>query len=164
MWRGCRVRGGFGHIIGVVEQEPNPNAPTARQGIPRVPDRRHYLARVGRKTPPNTDVNTVIMPWVDVMADVEAIRAGLATRKGNDFVVNDRTYVLKPEGRLFPRNGDGFYQLTRGAYRALALYNDPVPGVDVETMLDRERVSPEERELARRLRREGGLERGEATR
>ena len=75
------------------------------------------------------------MPRVDVMADVEAIRAGRAIRKGNRFVVNHRTYVLEPGGRLFPRDGDGFYQLGRGAYRALALYNDPVPGVDVEVML-----------------------------
>jgi len=147
-----------------VEQEPNPNAPTARQGIPRVPDRRHFLARVGRRTPPNTAVNTVIMPRVDVMGDVEAIRAGRAIRTGNQFVVNNRTYVLEPGGRLFPRDGDGFYQLSCGAYRALALYNDPVPGVDVESMLDRDQISVEERELARRLRREGGLEPREARR
>jgi hypothetical protein len=141
-----------------VEQETNPNAPTARQGIPRVPDRRHFLARVGRGTPPNTDVNTVIMPWVDVMADVEDIRAGRAIRTGNRFVVNHRTYILEPGRRLFPRDGDGFYQLGRGAYRALALYNDSVPGVDVEVMLDLEQIPIQERELARRLRREGGLE------
>ncbi len=92
------------------------------------------------------------------MADVEAIRAGAAVRDGNAFTVNGRSYVLKPGGRLFPRDGDGFFQLSRGAYRALALYNDPVAGADIEAMLDRERVSSGERELARRMRRAAGLE------
>jgi hypothetical protein len=146
------------HIMRHVEPETNPNAPTARQGVPRGPAPRHFLARVSRKTPPNTNVNTIIMPWVDVQEDVAAIRAGRAVREGNAFHVHGRTYVLEPGGRLFPRDGDGFHQLDRGAFRALALYNDPVPGVEVEWMLDRESISLAAREVARRLRREGDLE------
>jgi len=137
-----------------VEHDPNPNAPTERQGIPRVPDRRHYAERLSARSQRRTGENTVIMPWVDVFADVQAIRAGLAIRDGNAFTVNGRVYVLEPGGRLFPREGDGLHRLTRGGYRALALYNDPELGMDPERMLDLEEVAEEDREIARRLKRE----------
>lgn len=98
------------------------------------------------------------MPWVDVAAALDQIRAGRASRDGYTFAVNGRTYILEPNRRLYPTVGEGLHRLSRGEYRALALYNDPVPGIDVEAMLDRERIPFEERELARRLRRAGGLE------
>ena len=138
----------------IVEQRPNPNAPTERQGIPLTPDRRHYAHRLTARSRRHTGENTVIMPWVDVMTDVQAIRDGLAIRDGNSFFVNGRTYVLEPDRRLFPRDGEGFHRLTRGAYRALALYNDPELRMDPERMLNLEGVFEEERELARRLKRE----------
>ena len=137
-----------------VEQDPNPNAPTERQGTPRAPDRRHYAERLNARSVRHTNENTVIMPWVNVMADVQAIRDGLALRDGNTFTINDRTYVLEPNRRLFPRDGDGFHRLTRGAYRALTLYNDPELRMDPERMLDLEGVTEEDRELARRLKHE----------
>lgn len=88
------------------------------------------------------------------MMDVQAIRDGLAVRDGNAFTVNGRTYVLEPNRRLFPRDGEGFHRLSRGAYRALALYNDPELRIDPERMLDLEGVPEEDRELARHLKRE----------
>lgn len=94
------------------------------------------------------------MPWVDVLADVHAIRDGMARRDGNTFVVHDRIYTLEPNGRLYPREGDGFHRLSRGAYRALSLYNDSELQMDPERMLDLERVPEADREIARRLKRE----------
>jgi hypothetical protein len=135
-----------------VEQDSNPNAPTSRQGIPLAPDRRHYAERLTARSVRHTNENTVIMPWVDVMADVQVIRDGLAMRDGNTFVVHGRTYVLEPGRRLFPREGDGFYRLSRGAYRALALYNDRELRMDPEQMLDLESVPTADREIARRLK------------
>jgi hypothetical protein len=137
-----------------VEQDRNPNLPTERQGIPRVPERRHYAERLNARSVRHTDENTVIMPWVDVVADVQAIRDGLAVRDGNAFVVHGRTYVLEPNRRLFPREGDGLYRLSRGAYRALALYNDLELRIDPDRMLDLEGVPAVDRELARRIKRE----------
>lgn len=137
-----------------VEQDTNPNAPTERQGTSRAPDRRHFANRLTARCRRHTNENTVIMPWVDVGADVQAIRDGLAVRDGNAFTINGRTYVLEPNRRLFPRDGDGFHRLTRGAYRALALYNDPELRIDPERMLDLEGVPQEDREIARRLKRE----------
>ena len=85
-----------------VEQDPNPNAPTERQGIPRAPDRRHYAERLTARSVRHTNENTVIMPWVDVMADVQAIRDGLALRDGNTFIINDRIVRPGAESSLVP--------------------------------------------------------------
>ena len=137
-----------------VEHDTNPNAPTERQSISRAPDRRHYADRLTARSVRHTNDNTVIMPWVDVMADVQAIRDGLAVRDGNAFTIHGRTYVLEPNRRLFPRDGEGFHRLNRGAYRALSLYNDPGLRIDPDRMLDLEGVPQEDRDLARRLKRE----------
>jgi hypothetical protein len=137
-----------------VEGERNPNAPTRRQGVPRTPARRHYAALVTAKSVRRSDDNTVIMPWVDVQADVQAIAEGRAVRDGNAFTVNGRTYVLKERGRLFPRDGDGFYRLTRSTYRALSLYNDRSLDSDPDTMLDLERIPEADRVVARAIKRE----------
>jgi len=91
------------------------------------------------------------MPWVDVDADVTAIREGRAIRDGNSFTVNGRTYGIEPNGRLFPRTGDGFHQLNRGAYRALSLYNDPDRSAVAEHMLDLESVPEVDRAIARHV-------------
>jgi hypothetical protein len=140
--------------MGAVEQDRNPNAPTARQGILRLPARRHFAERLTAHSVRHTDENTVIMPWVDVPADVQACQDGLARRAGNTFVVNGRTYGWEPTRRLYPREGDGFHRLSRGAYRALSLYNDGDLQMDPERMLDLERVPEADREIARRLMRE----------
>ena len=56
-----------------VEQGRNPNLPTERQGVPRMPERRHFADRLNVRSVRHTDENTVIMPWVNVMADIQAI-------------------------------------------------------------------------------------------
>ena len=71
-----------------MEQERDPNAPTERQGVPLVPARRHSADRLTVRSMRHTNQNTVIMPWVDVIDDVKAIRDGLAQRDGNTFVVH----------------------------------------------------------------------------
>lgn len=135
----------------VVDDDANPNAPTRRQPLPRVPEGRHRAELMNRRSVRRGNVNTVIMPWADVQQDVEDIRQGRAIRDGNTFTVNSRVYVLEPKGRLSPRRGDGFHQLSRAAYRALALYNDPGLGENVERMLDLEEISGDDRTIARRL-------------
>jgi hypothetical protein len=91
------------------------------------------------------------MPWVNFGEDLAAILAGRATRDGNRFVVNGREYVLEGTGRLCPIAGEGFYQLGRGAYRALGWYNDlGLTGV-AEAQLDQQLVREHERETAREV-------------
>ena len=52
-------------------------------------------------------------------------KTGQATRKGNDFIVNGRTYRYHGDSsnRLIPVDGPGFHQLDRGTYQALGIYN-----------------------------------------
>lgn len=134
-----------------VDDDANPNAPTRRQPLPRVPEGRHRAELMNLRSVRRSDVNTVIMPWVDVRQDVEDVRQGRAIPDGNTFTVNGRVYVLEPKGRLSPRRGDRFHQLSRTAYRALALYNDSGRDEDVERMLDLEDISEADRAIARRL-------------
>ena len=69
------------------------------------------------------EVNTVIEPGVDVAGDVADINAGKATRVGENWVVNGRTYGVH-DGTLYPIEGPGFYKLTRGAFKALGVFNE----------------------------------------
>ena len=50
--------------------------------VARRPADRHYFNRINQKSLPK-DLNTVILPWVDVARDVAAINRGEATRQGD---------------------------------------------------------------------------------
>jgi hypothetical protein len=135
-----------------VEEEPNPNLPTARQAARmRIPEARHRAARVGERTKPHGNVNTVAMPWVDFGQDLTDILAGLGIRDGNRFEVNGRSYVMEGEGRLCPLSGDGLIQLGRGAYRALGMYNDWGLTETAEVRVDRARIQEGDRQAARQI-------------
>ena len=117
----------------------------------RIPESRHRAARVGERTNPHGNVNTVALPSVDFGGDLADILAGRAIRDGNRFEVNGRIYVLEGEGRLYPQSGDGLIQLGRGAYRALGMYNDWGLTGEAEVRLDRARVREDERPIARQI-------------
>jgi hypothetical protein len=91
------------------------------------PNDRHFIRKVDDSTV-KKDQNSVISSSVDVTADVAAIRAGSATvgqAPGGEksYTVNGRTYGAHPNGVLYPISGTGIYQLSRGAFQALAIYN-----------------------------------------
>ena len=86
------------------------------------PHARHTATRVKQGTVAK-NLNTVIEPGVDVAGDVAAINAGKATRVKGNWVVNGRTYGVEEGGRLFPIEGSGFHQLSRGAFKALGVFN-----------------------------------------
>lgn len=133
-----------------MSDDPNPNLPTPRQASRmRVPGSRHHATRVNSRLKARKAVNTVAMPWVDFGQDLAAILAGRSMRDGNVFRVNGREYVLEGDGRLIPVYGDGLYQLGRGAYRALGLYNSEGLMESVEAQLDRELILEDERRIAR---------------
>lgn len=65
---------------------------------------------------------------MNIAADVADIRAGKATKgrtPGGElsFTINGRTYGMHANGTLYPISGAGIYELDRGAFMALALYN-----------------------------------------
>jgi len=92
----------------------------------RSPCERHYIRKVTHKSMAK-EKNTVIEPWVNVMEDVIAIRAGQAQRKNNEFTINSRIYgvenTIADYNTLYPIQGAGFHQLNRAAYKALGIYN-----------------------------------------
>jgi len=87
----------------------------------KFPGARHFIKKVTQKTVAK-EKNTVIEPGVDVIGDVNAIRSGLATRVGETFVINGRTYGIH-NGAIHPISGPGFHQLELPAFKALGVYN-----------------------------------------
>jgi hypothetical protein len=73
----------------------------------RSPNKRHNINSVNQRTVAK-EMNTMIEPGVDVAGDVAALNAGKATREGNTFIVNGRTYGMH-DGTLYPISGPGFH-------------------------------------------------------
>ncbi len=71
----------------------------------------------------NRKRNSLLEPWVDVRADLDAINAGEgdydpATRR---IWVNGRLYGMHENGTTFPIEGDGIIQISRSIYKALTI-------------------------------------------
>jgi hypothetical protein len=67
--------------------------------------------------------NSLIEPWVDVQADIDAINAGdgfydPATRR---VWVNGRLYGLHDSGTTFPIEGEGIIPVNRPTFKALTI-------------------------------------------
>jgi hypothetical protein len=109
---------------------------------------RHRIARVDQRTRARATTD-VVESWVDLAADIAAINRGEAIRQGETYLVNGRTYRVKPNGTAFPVSGLGVHRLDRGAFRALGVYN--VHGLTefAESILERMRITPEARATAR---------------
>lgn len=115
----------------------------------RRPADRHYYNRI-RQNSKASNLNTVMDPRVDVAADVAAINRGEAVRQGDTYTIGGRTYVLEPTGTLSPRDGDGFYVLTRASFRALWVYQTFGEGERADAILSQmHNVGSAEREMAR---------------
>lgn len=87
----------------------------------RRPNTRHELNGMGRKCPAKSQ-NTIVMPGVDLDADLLVIQEGRATWNQTTQryeLPNGRVYGVKANGTLFPEFGPGFRDLTRGEYQAL---------------------------------------------
>ncbi len=96
-------------------------------------------------------MNSVFHPSVDVRADIAAINQGDATRQGEDWLVNGRRYRIEETGRAYPVDGEGVYQLRRGAYIALAAYNTYGQSERTRRYLDGNNVAQDERALGWRV-------------
>ena len=67
--------------------------------------------------------NTVTDSNVDMKADVDAINSGQGSRSGNIFEINGRKYELISGDHLVPHSGNGVYNLNRGEFDALGVFN-----------------------------------------
>ncbi len=122
----------------------------------RPPARRHYL----RSITPRSRIrprNTIILPGVDVAADVRAINAGEAVRNGEVLTINGRRYWVDQPDTLYPIDGDGFIPASRGIYKAVGIYNRYGLTSAAEDHLDQSLVTADSRLEARRILRLGGL-------
>jgi hypothetical protein len=75
-------------------------------------------------------------------ADVAAINRGEAVRSGDDYLIDGRTYRVKPDGTAFPVSGTGVHRLDRGAFRALGVYDVHGLMEVAERMLDAMAMQP----------------------
>ncbi|MBI4493028.1 MAG: hypothetical protein HY690_09565 [Chloroflexi bacterium] len=100
-------------------------------------------------------VNGVIEPWVDVASDIAAINRGEAVRQGSIYLINGRQYGLETSGRAYPIAGPGIHRLSRGAFKALGVYNTFGQTARAEAILDAMPISEEERVPARVVRQAG---------
>ena len=116
-----------------------------------MPADRHYVDRIkmGSVRRPK---NTVVLRGIDIRPDIQAIRQGRAMRDGPYYVVNGRYYEMHQGGTTYPVQGPGFVTIDRDTSRALGIYNSLGETPEAESMLDREGISPEQRQTARNLR------------
>jgi hypothetical protein len=103
--------------------------PAGFNGTRRMPDRvarrpnpRHGLTSFGRKSQTKGE-NALLMPWVDVQDDMDAINRGEgmfdpATRQTWS---HGRLYGMHDTGRTFPMRGEGIISCERETYRALTI-------------------------------------------
>jgi hypothetical protein len=115
----------------------------------KTPNGRHYAKSV-KQGSTTKEKNTVIMPGVDVAADVTAINSGSVKKVDDKFTVNGRTYGHH-DGILFPIEGKGFYLLGRGAFNALGVYNDFKNTAKADQILTSMKIDPDEKKLALKI-------------
>jgi hypothetical protein len=116
-----------------------------------LPHPRHRLSAVTQRTLTRA-VNSVIEPTVDVAADIAAINRG---EHGDRYTVNGRMYGVEEGGRAYPVAGPGIYQLGRGAFKALGIYNQFGLTDRSEAILDEMGIVPAERLAGREASRAG---------
>ncbi|MGB3327342.1 MAG: minor capsid protein [Thermomicrobiales bacterium] len=155
------------------DKRPKPPAHvTGKRQVPNVtvkpPASRHYIMQVSPASPSRSgNRNTVIEPWVDVQADIDAINRGegIVDHGRANAWVNGRLYgYYADRGTAWPISGDGFITMDQKQYSAFRqiVENDGL-GPESEVFLERSRqLTDDDRELVRRIWRireqEGGVE------
>jgi len=84
------------------------------------PNSRHFYSSVNQNTVAK-DMNSVVLPGVDMNADVSAINSGEVESVNGTYTVNGRTYGVH-NGTLYPMSGNGVHPLDRGAFKALGVF------------------------------------------
>ncbi|WP_394796482.1 hypothetical protein [Armatimonas sp.] len=118
----------------------------------RCPSDRHRVQKVRQKTAAK-DRNTVVLPSVDMRADCEAINRGEGefNKQNAEYALAGRVYSVHGEELplvLFPVRGDGFFPLSRGAFKALGVLNDVEDRARAIEIMDRMEIEQAERDQA----------------
>ncbi len=115
---------------------------------------RHRIQHVRQRTPTRSNVNSVVEPWVDMVAETDAIARGEASRNGDEYTINGRLYRIKTVNtgkRLYPIDGPGVHQLSRIEFKALGVYNDLGVTPRVEMIITKMGVTIAEQRRVRAL-------------
>lgn len=90
---------------------------TARQ-----PNPRHGLATFAASSRIREE-NSIILPEVDVQADMDAINQGegMYDASKRQVWVNSRLYGMHEDGTTYPMHGEGIVRASRGVYNALKI-------------------------------------------
>lgn len=86
-------------------------------------------------------------------ADIAAINRGLATRDGDLFTVNGRTYCVDGQDHTYPVQGLGFHRVDRATFKALQVLRTLGETPQADLQLRYEGYTVEQIEMARRLHR-----------
>ena len=79
--------------------------------------KRHRFESIGKKSIAK-DKNTIILPGVDYIKDIEDIKAGMYNKIKDTYEVNGRIYGYHGD-RFYPIKGDGVVILNRDQYKLL---------------------------------------------
>jgi hypothetical protein len=118
----------------------------------KLPSDRHYIHKVCQNSLAKTR-NTVIEPAIPIKQDIADINTGKANyqkdKNGIDiYTINGRIYGVKPDGRSYPIEGQGIYQLNRSSYKALGVYNQFGQTIRAENFLDKMGTNSIDRQTA----------------
>ena len=125
------------------------------------PNPRHNGATVTPKTTAKEN-NTVVSNSVNMKQDTQIIKNGEATNLGRDpktgdtlhSLSNGRVYAEKSNGQIYPYSGEGVYQLDRGSYRALGIYNKYGDTQAAKEALNLNRINPESQTMGYKVWKE----------
>lgn len=101
------------------DEQPKRNMPP--RSVTPSATQRHELNRI-RPNSRVKRVNSVALPGIDTRAEIAGIQQGHGQRIGDSrYRINERVYVQKPDGAMYPESGEGIVKLTNPQFRALRL-------------------------------------------
>ncbi|MDC4242540.1 minor capsid protein [Clostridium tertium] len=114
--------------------------------------KRHRLESIGNKSNAK-DKNTIILPRVDYIKDIEDIKEGMYNKVNDTYEINGRLYGYHSD-RFYPVSGDGFITLNRHEYKILKIIKSESNTTKLEYILKNIKATKEEVEKIRNIIKE----------
>lgn len=104
--------------------------------------KRHRLESIGKKSKAK-EKNTIILPRVDYIKDIEDIKEGMYNKINDAYEINGRIYAYHGD-RFYPVSGDGFVTLTRHEYQILTIIKSESNNPKLEYILKNVKATKED--------------------
>ncbi len=115
------------------------------------PRSRHELNSITAKSWVRKGINSIALPGIDTHAEIALIAFGYGNARNHDrYEIHGRIYVQTPDGKMYPKSGDGIERLSRmefGALRLLIEHNGRTLGFKIATSRE-QNMNPEVIEAA----------------